>query len=192
MSAPVFPEGAPLTASLAVAVVVGAGFGFALERAGLGVARHVAAQFYGRDLRVLKVMFSALVVAMLGLFWLSRFGLLDLHGVYVPPTFLAPQLVGGLVFGAGLVFAGLCPGTACVAAATGRIDGLFVLFGLFAGMVGCGLVLPRFANFYTSSARDAWTLPDLLDLPQGVVVAGVVVLALIAFAVAERVERRFA
>ena len=77
----------------------------------------------------MKVMFSALIVAMLGVFWLSRFGLLDLRAVYVPLTYLWPQLFGGLLFGAGLVVAGLCPGTACVAAATGRIDGVFVLLG---------------------------------------------------------------
>jgi uncharacterized protein len=192
MTAPVFPESASLTVTLIVALGVGIGFGAALERAGLGHARLLVAQFYGRDLRVLKVMFSALVVAMLGLFWLGRFGLLDLRAVYVPPTFLAPQLVGGLVFGAGLIVAGLCPGTACVAAATGRIDGWLVLLGLFGGMLGCGLVLQRWAGFYESSARGAWTLPELLDLPYGVVVAGVVALALAAFVVAARIERRFA
>lgn len=192
MTAPVFPESASLTATLVVALGVGIGFGAALERAGLGRAQLLVAQFYGRDLRVLKVMFSALVVTMLGLFWLGRFGLLDLRAVYVPPTFLAPQLVGGLVFGVGLIVAGLCPGTACVAAATGRIDGWLVLLGLFGGMLGCGLVLQRWGGFYESSARGAWTLPELLDLPYGVVVAGVVALASAAFVVAAHIERRFA
>jgi uncharacterized membrane protein YedE/YeeE len=39
----------------------------------------------------------------------------------------APQLAGGLLFGAGFVVAGLCPGTSCVAAATGRGDGVAVV-----------------------------------------------------------------
>lgn len=190
MSAPLIPEGGSLGASLLVALVLGVGFGFALERAGLGSARKLVGQFYGRDLSVLKVMFSALLVAMLGVFWLGRFGLLDLRALYVPPTFVWPQLIGGLVFGAGLIIAGLCPGTACVSAATGRIDGLFVLLGLFSGMVGVGLVLDRFLTFYESSAHGAWTLPELLALPYGVVVAMVVVLALIAFVFAEWIERR--
>jgi len=139
---------------------------------------------------VMKVMFSALVVAMLGVFWLSRWGLLDLRAVYVPLTYLWPQLFGGLVFGAGLVVAGLCPGTACVAAATGRVDGVFVLLGFLAGMIGVGLVLGSFADFYTSGAHGAWTLPELTGLPYGSVVAAVVVLALAAFAGAEWFERR--
>ena len=174
----------------AAADALGVGFGFALERAGLGSARKLVGQFYHRDLTVLKVMFSALLVAMLGLFWMSRLGLLDLQALYVPPTFIAPQLLGGVLFGSGLIVAGLCPGTACVSAATGRIDGMFVLLGMFVGMIGTGLLLHRWVGLYESSARGAWTLPQLLDAPYGVVVAAVVVLALAAFAIAQRIERR--
>jgi len=189
MSAPLIGDGS-LGVSLGAAVVLGAGFGFALERAGLGSARKLIGQFYGRDLTVMKVMFSALIVAMLGVFWLSRFGLLDLRAVYVPLTYLWPQLFGGLLFGAGLVVAGLCPGTACVAAATGRVDGMFVVLGFLAGMFGVGLLLEGFADFYESGAHGAWTLPELTGLPYGTVVAAVVLLALAAFAGAEWIERR--
>ena len=72
--------------SLVIALVVGLTFGTALERAGLGSARKLAGQFYLTDFTVLKVMFSAIVTAMLGLFWLGRLGVLDLTRVYVPGT----------------------------------------------------------------------------------------------------------
>jgi uncharacterized membrane protein YedE/YeeE len=134
-------------------------------------------------------MFSALSVAMLGVFWLSRLGVLDLAALYVPPTYVWPQLFGGTVFGAGLICAGLCPGTACVALATGRIDAAFVLLGMLGGMLVAGVLLDRCVDFYGSSAHGAWTLPQLLDLPYGVVVAGVVGLAVLAFVAAERIER---
>src|SRR3954467_3154171 len=104
------------------AIVIGIAFGFALERAGLGSARKLAGQFYLTDLTVFKVMFTAILVAMLGSFWLSRLGVFDLANVYVPQTWIAPQLAGGVLFGAGFVVAGLCPGTSCVAAASGRGD----------------------------------------------------------------------
>ena len=190
MSAPLLGEGAPLFASLLVAVLIGIGFGVALERAGLGSARTIAAQFYGRDLRVLKVMFSALLVAMLGVFWLGRLGLLEVQALHVPVTFLLPQLVGVALFCAGMLLSGLCPVNACVAAASGRIDGLLVLLGLLAGMFGGGLLIARFEAFYQSTPRGDWTLPQLLGLPYGAVVAGVVVVALLAFAAAEWFERR--
>ncbi len=189
MSAPLIAEGGSLAASLLAALVVGIGFGFALERAGLGSARKLVGQFYGRDLSVLKVMFSALLVAMLGVFWLGYFGLLDVSAIYVPETFVWPQAFGAALFGAGLIVAGLCPGTACVSAATGRIDGLFVLLGLLVGMLIMGSILHRFQAFFESSARGAWTLPELLGLPYGVVVAAVVVVALLAFGACQWFER---
>lgn len=164
------------------AFAIGIAFGFALERAGLGSARKLIGQFYGTDFTVFKVMFSAIVTAMLGAFWLSRLGIVDLSSVYVPRTWLLPQLAGGLIFGLGFVVAGLCPGTSCVAAASGRGDGLAVVAGIFAGV----LVAPRSG----STPRGAWTLPELLDVPYGVVVFAVVLIALAGFAVAERIERR--
>jgi uncharacterized membrane protein YedE/YeeE len=172
------------------ALAIGIAFGFALERAGLGSARKLAGQFYGTDLTVFKVLFTAIVTAMLGAFWLAHLGVLDLAGVYVPETFLLPQLAGGLLFGAGFVAAGLCPGTSCVAAATGRGDGLAVVAGMFAGVIVTGLAFGPLRSFYESTGRGALTLPQLLHVPYGVVVAGVVVIALAGFRAAEWLEGR--
>lgn len=178
------PDGA-----LLVAVAIGFAFGFALERAGLGSARRLSGQFFLTNFAVFRVMFSAVVTALLGAFWLSRLGLLDLPRLYVPETFLAPQLAGGLIFGAGMVLAGLCPGTSCVAAATGRADGLFVMLGVLSGVLVSGLGFERFRAFQESTPRGALTLPVLLGIPEGLVVAGVVALALFAFRFLDRFER---
>lgn len=191
MSAPLpAAEALGETASLAVAAVIGIAFGATLERAGLGSARKLAGQFYLTDLTVLKVMFSAIVTAMLGLFWLGRLGVLDLARVYVPETYLLPQLAGGLVFGAGFVLAGLCPGTSCVAAATGRLDGAMTVAGMSAGVLASGAAFGAFDAFADSTALGVRRLPDLLHLSYGTTVLLMVVAALAAFAVAERLERR--
>ena len=176
--------------ALVVALLIGVAFGVALEQSGLGRATKLMAQFRLTDLTVFKVMFTAIVTAMLGLFWLARAGLLDLDRVYVPETFVAPQLAGGLIFGVGLALAGLCPGTSCVAAASGRLDGLFVILGMFSGVLISGLAFPWLGRFYSSGARGAWTLPQVLHLPYGVVVALVVSVAIAGFIGAERIERR--
>src|SRR6185503_18302804 len=123
---------------LLIALAIGIAFGFTLERAGLGSAPKLAGQFYLTDFTVFKVLFSAIVTAMLGAFWLGRLGILDLSAVYVPETWLVPQLAGGVVFGAGFVIAGLCPGTSCVAAASGRGDGAAVVGGMFTGVLVTG------------------------------------------------------
>jgi uncharacterized membrane protein YedE/YeeE len=175
---------------LVIAALIGIAFGWALERAGLGSAPKLAGQFYLTDLTVFKVMFSAIVTAMLGAFWLSRLGILDLSRVYIPETFLLPQLAGGLLFGVGFVVAGLCPGTSCVAAATGRGDGAMVMLGMFGGVLATGLAFAPLRHFYESTARGSLTLPELLRVPYGVVVCGIVAMALIAFQFAERLEKR--
>lgn len=171
------------------AIAIGIAFGFALERAGLGSARKLAGQFYLTDLTVFKVMFTAIVVAMLGAFWLGRLGLLDLAHVYVPPTWIAPQLAGGLLFGLGFVIAGLCPGTSCVAAASGRGDGAVVMAGMFSGVLITGLALAPLRSFYESTSRGALTLPQVFHVSYGVIVFAVVAIALIGFRIAERIER---
>jgi uncharacterized protein len=176
--------------ALGVAWLIGVAFGWLLESAGLGSARKLVGQFYLKDLTVLKVLFSALVTAMLGAFWFDRVGWLDLRAVYLPETFLVPQALGGVLFGGGLVLAGLCPGTACVAAATGRRDGLVVMGGLVAGIVLFDVAFDALDQVYGSTALGAVTLFDVLQMPAGVVVALVTVMAIGMFAAAAWLEQR--
>ncbi len=178
------------TSSLAVAFGIGIGFGVALERAGLGSARKLIGQFTLTDFTVFKVMFSAILTAMLGSFWLGRLGLIDLAAVSVPETFVLPQLVGGLIFGLGFVVAGLCPGTSCVAAASGRGDGVVVVAGLLAGVLGTGFAFPQLQQFYDSTARGTWQVPEALHLSYGVVVFIIVLIAVGGFQLVERMERQ--
>jgi uncharacterized membrane protein YedE/YeeE len=193
MTAPYFELGHfGVRGALAVALVIGIAFGWCLERAGMGSARKLAAQFYLTDLTVFKVMFSAIVTAMLGLFWLGRLGVLDLSRVYVPETYLLPQLVGGLVFGVGFALGGLCPGTSCVAAVTGRLDGVALVLGMWSGVLATGLAFPSLQTFYERTPRGALTLPQVLHLPYGVVVLVVVLVAIGGFRAAEWLEVRAA
>ena len=185
MMTPLQSEGALIAAPL-----LGVAFGWFLERGGLGSAPRLAGQFYLTDLRVFKVMFSALLTAMLGAFWLDRFGVIDLRLVEVPETFLLPQAAGGALFGVGFLIAGLCPGTSCVAAAAGRLDGLGVVGGIAAGVALFNVAFPWLAHFYQSTARGTMTLSEVMLVPRGVVVAVVTAAALGGFVVAERIERK--
>jgi hypothetical protein len=193
MMAPLFKYGLFTTeASLIFAFLIGIGFGFFLERAGFGSARKLVAQFYLNDLTVFKVMFTAIVTAMLGVTYLSWAGLLDLSLVYLVPTYLAPQIVGGLVLGVGFVVGGYCPGTALVATATGRLDGLFYGLGLYAGTVLFAEVYPLVKAFHSATPMGQVTIPRYFDLPYGVVVFAVVLVALVGFAGAGWVEKKVA
>jgi hypothetical protein len=63
-------------------------------------------------------MFTAIVVAMVLIFGASSVGLLDYNLVWVPPTYLWPGILGGLIMGIGFIIGGFCPGTSLVALAT--------------------------------------------------------------------------
>ena len=175
---------------LLIAAVIGVAFGAALERAGLGDPVKLAGQFYCRDFTVVKVMMSALITAMLGSFWLGRLGLVDLGAFYVPETSLVPQLTGGLIFGLGFVLSGLCRGTACVALASGRIEGAVTMLGLLTGVTLTGLAFPAIESFYDLTPRGVLTLPQLTGLPYGVVVALVTMMGLAMFMTIARFEAR--
>jgi hypothetical protein len=178
--------------SLVIAFVIGIAFGFALERAGFGSAKKLISQFYLNDLAVLKVMFTAIVTAMLGLTYLGWMGFLDLSLVYLVPTHVGPQILGGLLLGAGFIVGGYCPGTSVAAAATGKVDALVFLAGMFAGTFLFAEMFPFVKGFYESGSGAQLTLPQAAGLPYGVVVFGVVVMAVGAFYGAGLLEKRFA
>lgn len=177
--------------SYTFAVLSGFAFGFVLERAGFGSSKKLAAQFYLRDMTVLKVMFSAIVTAMLGLVLLRAAGLLDFDALYVNPTALGPQVTGGLVFGVGFVVGGYCPGTSIVAAVTGKLDAVAFLAGLGAGILAFAGVYSRIAGF-AQSPSERRLLTDWAHLSFGAVAVLVTLLALGMFAGAEWIERAMA
>jgi hypothetical protein len=178
-------------ASLVLAFVIGIGFGFFLERAGFGSARKLVAQFYLTDLAVFKVMFTAIVTAMLGVTYLAWVGFLDLSLVYLVPTYWGAQVAGGLLLGIGFVVGGYCPGTSMAAIATGRIDGLAFALGIGAGTFLFAEAFPLLRGLYYAGEAGTKTLPLVLHLPYGLVVFAVVLMALGGFAGASWLERRF-
>jgi uncharacterized membrane protein YedE/YeeE len=181
---------------LVVAVAIGFAFGFVLERAGFGRAPKLVAQFYGNDMTVLKVMFGAVVTAMIGMVVLNGLGLVDMRAVgnsAVSATFLWPMLVGGFLVGAGFVISGYCPGTSLVAAASGKLDGVATVVGVVVGtLVYAELTaLPAVAKFHDSGYLGQIYLYDLLRVPPAVIALFVAAVAVGTFLGAERLERIF-
>jgi hypothetical protein len=156
-----------LGADLALAIVLGLGFGFALERAGFGSARKLTAVFYLYDMAVVKVMFTAIVTTMVGLFALSAAGMLDLKELYLEPTNYVAQIGGGLLFGAGFIVGGYCPGTSMAALATGRKDGIMFALGMLAGVLAYAQFTPQVDAWYTANAVPDLTLPSITGVAMG-------------------------
>jgi uncharacterized membrane protein YedE/YeeE len=178
--------------SLAGAVVLGAAFGFVLERSGFGRAQKLVAQFYLTDMSVFRVMFTAVVTAAVGTSLLAAVGLLDLRAVTINyPTFLWPMVAGGLLVGAGFVVSGYCPGTSVVAAASGKLDGLLTVAGVVIGGVAYAELQPAVAAFHDSGKLGGVFLYQLLHLSPLATAALVAVMAVACFVGAGAIERRF-
>jgi rhodanese-related sulfurtransferase len=179
------------TAGYGIFLAIGLAFGAVLEVAGFGDSRKLSAPFYFRDMTVLKVMFSAIVTAMVLIFAGNALGWVDFPRIYVNPTYLWPQIVGGLIMGCGFILGGFCPGTSIVALATLKLDGLFFAMGVFAGVWLFGDTVARFAGFYESGFHGRFILPDLLGVDAGWVVLAIVIMAVGAFAAAGWAEKKF-
>ena len=172
--------------TLLTALVAGFAFGWLLERAGLAHAPKLAGQFYFTDLTVLKVLFTALITAMAGVHALDWLGVLDLGLVHMPETFVVPQAVGGALFGAGFLLGGLCPGTSCVAAASGRLDGLGVLGGILVGVLAFNVSADWIAPFSNSTPMGQVTVTQAIAAWRN----GVQPRSIAATDLAERIMRR--
>jgi uncharacterized protein len=66
----------------------------------------------------MKIMLTAIVVGMIGIFSMHALGFVQLH---VKPTRYAANIIGGLIFGAGFALLGYCPGTGAAASRAGQL-----------------------------------------------------------------------
>jgi len=183
-------QDAPSATSLAGSVALGFAFGFVLERAGFGRAQKLVAQFHGTDMTVFKVMFSAIVTAMLGVTGTAALGLVDLASLsFEYPSYLWPMVAGGFLLGVGFIVSGYCPGTSVVAAASGKVDGLLTVAGTVIGALLYAELQPALGGFHEAGKLGAVFLYQLVHLPPLVLALLVGAMAVAAFKGAEAIER---
>lgn len=176
---------------LAAGLLAGFLFGYVLENAGFGSPRKLSAQFRLTDWSVFKVMFTAVVVAAVGLWLAEALGWIGAESYYVATPFYWAMAAGGLLIGAGFALAGYCPGTSVVGLGGGRLDALVFMLGmvlgtaLFAGVFGS---LEGF--YYAAEGPEGQTLTDLLGIPQGGILLILIGLAWAGFRLGGRLEAR--
>ncbi|WP_163709016.1 YeeE/YedE thiosulfate transporter family protein [Mangrovibacterium lignilyticum] len=173
-----------------IAIILGMAFGFILEASGFSSARNIVGVFYGYNFVVLRVFFTALIVAMVGLLYFDYFGWLDLSKIFILPTYLTPMIIGGVVMGVGFIMGGFCPGTSFTAVAIGKIDGIVFTIGLYFGIFIFSEAFPLFGDFYTSGDLGNVTITDATGIPASWVAMGFTVVALAAFWGTMFVEKR--
>jgi hypothetical protein len=173
------------------AFLIGIGFGFVLEASGFSSSRKLAGVFYGYDTVVLKVFFTAAITGMIGLLFLSLFNWINLDLVYINPTYLYSTIAGGIIMGAGFIIGGFCPGTSFCAASIGKIDAMFFIGGMLLGVLIFAESFPLIENFFYAKDLGIPTLSEKLGLKDGMVVLGIIIIALVMFRVGEWAEKKF-
>lgn len=148
-----------------IALLLGIAFGFILEASGFSSSRNITGVFYGYNFVVLRVFFTAVIVAMVGFIYFDYFGWLDMSKIFILPTYLWPMITGGIIMGVGFILGGFCPGTSFTAIAIGKLDGLVFTIGLYVGIFIFSEAFPLFKDFYYSGDLGNVTLTDLTNIP---------------------------
>jgi len=155
-------------------LVFGIAFGFLLQKGGVAQYDILLGSLLLEDFTVFKVMLSAILVGMTGIFTMHHFGWVKLHP---KPTQLGANIIGGLVFGVGFALSGYCPGTGAAAVGQGNYDALFAMFGLVAGSY-----LYAEVSGFMSRTVGTWgdwgklMISDIVPAPRPVVIASVAAL----------------
>lgn len=169
---------------LIAAIIFGTAFGFLLQKGGVGKYNVLIGQLLLQDFTVAKIMMTAIVVGMIGVFTLHHFAKVNLD---IHPTRIGAQILGGMLFGAGFALFAYCPGTGAVALGQGSWDALFGMTGLIGGsylFAEMSAWLKRTVETWGDKGKVM--LPDLLHMPSGIFVP---VFALLLIAVLFAIER---
>lgn len=178
--------------NMLTAFLIGTGFGFALEQAGFSSSRKLAGMFYGYDATVVKVFFTAAIVALIGSQIMSYFGLLNLNQVYVNEFYVTAAIVGGVIMGAGFIMGGFCPGTGLCAMSIGKIDAIVFVAGGLAGAFLFAETYPYIQNMANAHFKGPVKINESLGLSPGLFTLLMIVAAAFMFWIAELAEKKFA
>lgn len=184
----IFPE----WLDLLVAFLIGTGFGFALEQAGFSSSRKLAGMFYGYDTTVIKVFFTAAIVALIGSQLMSYLGLLNLNQVYVNEFYVTAAITGGIIMGAGFIMGGFCPGTGLCALSIGKIDAMVFVAGGLTGAFLFAESYPLIQDLANANYKGPVKINESLGLSPGLFIFLLVAAAAVMFWIAELAEKRFA
>ncbi|MDD3420905.1 MAG: YeeE/YedE thiosulfate transporter family protein [Methanocellales archaeon] len=154
---------------LIIGLVLGIFFGFFLQKGGVTNYNIIIGQLILTDFTVFKVMLSAVIVGMLGVYLLRSLGFAQLH---LKQGSIGSTVIGGLIFGVGFAVLGYCPGTAAGAVGQGSLDALFG--GVVGMLIGTGLFAAMYPKLQRKILNKGYfgdvTFPQLLKVNPWVVV----------------------
>ncbi len=124
--------------------IVGTLLGIVLQKGRLCKYDVISGLFRMQDFTFFRVGTPLLITAMVLIYLFRDFGLVSL---YVPKTVLPAQIIGGIMFGAGLAIAGYCPAIAMGALGEGALDAIPTIIGMIGGSI-------LYAEFFHGTWKD--------------------------------------
>jgi len=123
------------------ALGVGGVFGYIIQRGGFCLTRALSNVVLTRDGNILRAYILALLVAMVGVQLIETLGLIDIP---LRPLRWLSNVVGGGLFGIGMILSGGCSGSTWYRVGEGAVGALVVLLGFAIGATtaGIGLLAP--------------------------------------------------
>ncbi|WOF17307.1 YeeE/YedE family protein [Methanoplanus sp. FWC-SCC4] len=156
-------------AQLIIGFFIGMAFGSLLFIGGVTKYDVIIGQLLLTDFTVIKIMLTAVVVGMIGVYAMKSKGVVELHP---KPGSFGSTVLGGIIFGAGFAVLGYCPGTVAGAVGGGSLDALFG--GVFGILIGAGIFAWIYPSIYEKIlARGEFkteTIPEALHLNSRIVV----------------------
>jgi hypothetical protein len=169
-----------VTLAIAVGLLMGVVFGFALEKSRVFEPGIIVGQMQLRNFIMLKVFLAAVATGAVVLAVLNGFGYVKLG----PKAALyGADIVGGLILGVGISLAGACPGTTLAQIGAGYRDALFTLVGGLCGAVAYSYAEPTLSKTFLGQGGGKLIFSDLAGIPYWVgalILAGSIVVILVA------------
>ncbi|WP_457750157.1 YeeE/YedE thiosulfate transporter family protein [Sulfurimonas sp.] len=161
--------------SVLVVFLIGLFFGVLIQYSRVDKFEKIAGFAMLRDTVVPKMLFLAIGLASIGLYFMVETGYASYHP---KPIILGGLIIGGAIFGISMAILGKCPGTGPVSIAEGRID---VLVGAIGGIFG-GLVFTLYYDFFKKIMGESLGKTTLVSYFHGhenlvVLIFGIILIA---------------
>lgn len=173
-----------------IALFIGMAFGYILEASGFSSSRKLIGTFYGYDFAVIRVFFTATLVAIIGLLYMAYFDIIDYSVLYVHPTFVYSAIIGSVIMGFGFITGGFCPGTSLCAVAIGKLDGWVFTGTLFLGILIYSWIYPLVEGIHFSGNLGYIKITEWLGISESYFVLGFTIFAVMLFIVTTIIRRR--
>jgi uncharacterized protein len=150
-------------------------FGFLLHKGGATKYDIILGQLLLTDFTVVKIMLSAIVTGMIGVYFMKSQGWIELS---IKSGSIGKNVIGALIFGVGFAVLGYCPGTIAGAVGNGFLDAITGgVAGIVLGTWIFAVMYPKLKDGILKIGDFGETnLPQLLKVNDWVVVVPAVVI----------------